>query len=114
MGAAMASYYLVSARDPMVKALVIMGGGPGAPGDSRADSLENFKMINTISILDLYGSEDVKLVKNSIKKRGLVGKKLHGDRYQAIKIDGANHFYHGKQDELIKVFSDWIDKSSMP
>ncbi len=114
MGSAMASYYLASARDPLVKAYVIISGGPGTPGDSRADSLENFKKIKTISILDLYGSEDLKLVTESIKKRGPIGEKLHGDRYQIIKINGANHFYHGKQDELIKAFSGWIDKSSIP
>lgn len=114
MGSAMASYYLASARDPLVKAYVIISGGPGTPGDSRADSLENFKKIKTISILDLYGSEDLKLVTESIKKRGPIGEKLHGDRYQIIKIDGANHFYHGKQSELIKIYSDWIGKKHRP
>jgi dienelactone hydrolase len=113
MGSAMASYYLASARDSLVKAYVIMGGGPGTPGDERADSLENFKKIKTINILDIYGSEDSKLVTKSIKKRGPIGKKVHGDRYQIIKIDGANHFYHGKQNELLKIFSEWIGKNTM-
>ena len=112
MGTAMASYYLASARDPLVKAYVIISGGPGTPGDSRADSLENFKKFKTINILDIYGNEDLKLVTESINKRGPLGKKLHGDRYKVIKIDGANHFYHGKQDELVKVFSHWIDKNA--
>jgi predicted alpha/beta-hydrolase family hydrolase len=112
MGTAMASYYLATARDPLVKAYVIMGGGPGTPGDSRADSLENFKKIGAINILDIYGSEDVKLVTESISKRGPVGKEIHGDRYKMIKIDGANHFYQGKQDELVNVFSHWIDKNA--
>ena len=41
-----------------------------------------------------------------------IGEKVHGSRYQILEIGGANHFYHGKQDELIKAFSRWIDKSS--
>jgi pimeloyl-ACP methyl ester carboxylesterase len=111
LGSAMAAHYLATARDPLVKAYVSVSGGPGMPGDLRMDSLENFKKINTVRILDLYGSEDIKRVLDNLKERGPIGKKLHGDRYQILKIDGANHFYHGKQDELIKVFSDWIGKS---
>ena len=114
LGSAMAAYYLASVKDPLVKAYVSVSGGPGAPGDSRMDSLENFKKIDTISIFDLYGGEDIKRVLDNMKKRGPVGKKLHGERYKMLKINGANHFYHGKQDELVKAFSRWIDKNSLP
>lgn len=112
LGSAMAAHYLATAKDPLVKTYVSVSGGPGTPGDPRMDSLENFKKINTVGILDLYGSDDIKRVLDNMKIRGPIGKKLHGDRYRMIKIDGANHFYHGKQDELVKVFSHWIDKNA--
>jgi len=112
MGTAMASYYLASTRDPSVTTFVSIGTGPGTPGDARADSLENFKKISGMDILDIYGSEDTVRVKDNMKNREAIGKKIHGSRYQTIKIDGANHFYQGKQDVLVKIVSDWIGKFS--
>ena len=109
MGTTMASHYLASSRDSAVTAYVSMGPGPGTPGSTDADSMANFKKISGINILDVYGSEDIKRVKNNMKDREPIGKKLHGSRYQVKIIEGGNHFYQGKQDALIKVVSDWLE-----
>lgn len=111
MGSAMAAFYLASHRDPALKAYVSVSGG-SVPGDSYIDTLENLKNIKGVRILELYGSEDTKEVFEDIARRGPVGKQLHGDQYEIKKIDGANHFYQGKQDTLVKVVSDWINNIS--
>ena len=104
--------YLAPTRDPSVTTFVSIGTGPGTSGDVRADSLENFKKIFGMNVLGIYGSEDTKRVKGNMKNHESIGKKIHGSRYQTIKIDGANHFYQGKQDVLVKIVSDWIGKFS--
>lgn len=114
LGSSMASYYMASHRDPTVKAYVSVSGGPGVPGDQRMDTLENVNKIKEAKILDLYGTEDTKRVLDNIEKRAPVAKKILGERYFLQKVNGANHFYQGKQDELIEVVSDWLNKNVTP
>ena len=114
LGASMASYYMASHRDTAVKAYVSVSGGPGVPGDKRMDTLMNIKKIKDAKILDLYGSEDVQRVLDNIAKRAPLAKKMHDDRYFLQKVNGANHFYQGKQDELVKVVSEWLNKNISP
>ena len=111
LGAAMTSYYLVASPDPAVKAFAITSGGPGLPKDSRMDTIENFKNFKNVSILDLRGGDDTDRVKGAWKERGGMGNKIHGNRYEAQLIAGANHFYAGKDQELVKVVGDWLDKA---
>lgn len=114
LGSSMASYYMASHRDPAVKAYISVSGGPGVPGDQRMDTLGNVKKITDAKILDLYGSEDVERVLDNIAKRAPVARMRHGEKYLLEKIDGANHFYQGKQDELVKSVSEWLNKSVSP
>ena len=53
--------------------------------------------IKSIVILDLYGGEDSKRIKNTIKKQIKEGPEIHGHWYHFLKIDGANYFYQCKQ-----------------
>lgn len=110
MGAAMASYYLSSAADPAVKAFAITSGGYGVPGDKRMDAVNNFRKMKNIAILDLHGSDDTDHVKRASKQRGEIGNKIHGQRYESMVIPGANHFYNGKEKELVDTVSNWLDK----
>ncbi|MCI0506643.1 MAG: alpha/beta hydrolase family protein [Gammaproteobacteria bacterium] len=109
LGSAMAAYYLAVKRDPVVKGYAIISGGPGVKGDPLMDSLENFKKIKDMRILDIYGSEDMEQVLESGKKRNALGPKIHGNRYQNLKIDGAGHFYRENPEELVKQVSSWLD-----
>jgi dienelactone hydrolase len=110
LGSAMASYYLVASPDPAVKAFAITSGGPGTPKDPRMDVIENFKKFKNVYILDLRGGEDTDRVKGAWKERGEVGNKIHGKRYESQVVPGANHFYNGKDKQLVDAVDSWLNK----
>ncbi|WP_455221686.1 DUF3530 family protein [Kaarinaea lacus] len=110
-GATMAFYYLATTRDPVVNTFAILSCGTGIANDDRSNTLENFKSIQSINIIDVYGSNDTKKVLGALKQRKELASKLHGDRYQYLQINGAGHFYREKQDELVSQLSSWLDKN---
>ncbi|WP_455208656.1 DUF3530 family protein [Kaarinaea lacus] len=110
-GAVMASYYLVSRKDPAVKGFASVSSGFGVPRDAYMDSLANFKNMRGVNIVDVHGSEDRQPVLDVVKERKMLGPRIHGNRYQELEISGADHFYRDKQDELINQLSSWLDKN---
>jgi pimeloyl-ACP methyl ester carboxylesterase len=113
-GATMASYYLVTKKDPAVKTFAILSAGSGIAGDVRSNTLQNFKDMRGINIVDVYGSKDNKKVMGALQQRKVIAPKIHGVHYQNIKIDGADHFYRERQDELLNQLSSYLDKSIAP
>lgn len=114
LGAAMSSSYLAGTPDPTVKTFVIISGGSGIPEEEKNSSgtLDNMKRITGIDVIDIYGSEDNKDVLKSVPLRVSAMKEAGNDRYQSIRVDGANHFYNGKQAELLEVVSTALDSLS--
>lgn len=113
LGVAMGASYLSTTNDAAVKGFMMLGGGYGVPNDPLADMLANFKKIKNINIVDVYGSEDRKPIMEMIEKRKVLGKQVHGKRYQLLQIKGANHFYNGKDAELVKDLNAWLDKNML-
>ena len=101
MGSVMASYYLATQNDSSIKTFAIISGDIGMPNKSYMDSLKHFKKIKNINIIDVYGSDDNKRVLETVELRKIIGNKIHKNKYQYLKINGANHFYRTKQNELI-------------
>lgn len=101
MGAVMASYYLSTQNDPSIKTFVIISSDIGMPQESYMNSLNHFKKIKNINIVDVYGSDDDRRVLDSLVIRKPMGKKLFNEKYQHLKIKGANHFYRNKQNDLV-------------
>ena len=114
LGSTMGSYYLATNSDPAVKAFAILSGGPGVPGDARMDSLGTFKKVNDVAILDVYGSQDEESVRKAVSDRKTLSQDIEGLRYQGLEIDGADHFYRGKQEELVTEVSSSLDKILAP
>lgn len=108
LGNVMASYYLVTNKDPAVKMFAILSAASGVPSNPKMDNFEHFQAMKNIIILDVQGSEDTKAVKAAIKKRKSIGNKVHGMRYQSLKIEGANHFYKDRQDILTTELERWM------
>jgi len=104
-GATMSSYYLANNKH-RIKAAVLIGM-PATLKGSSIDSVQSLKKIN-IPVLDLYGSEDLETVLNSTEKRKSAA--AHNKSYQQKVVTGAEHFFDGKNDQLIEVIDNWLDR----
>lgn len=107
LGAAMASYFLASERSPDIKAFV--GIGMSAPSDdARMDNSASLSVID-IPVLDLYGSDDLKRVRDSAKQRSDAAR--FNSAYTQVEIVGADHFFDGRNEELVSTVVQWLDKN---
>jgi pimeloyl-ACP methyl ester carboxylesterase len=104
MGASMAVYYLAQAKPTMVSSLVIIGMGPGLIDRQNIKALEVIKM----PVLDLYGSDDLEAVLNSVELRSAAGAKGAGSLYRQTSVDGAGHFFQGHEEALQDQVYNWI------
>jgi len=112
-GSAMAAYYLssssLSSAKQKVNGFVAIGMAAFA-GDSRMNSIASLEKIQ-LPVLDLYGSEDLENIINSVSARRAAAKKAGNKSYTQIKITG-NHFFDGHEDMLVKTVADWLGKNS--
>lgn len=100
MGAEMGSYYLAQANLPgVIKGYVGIGMNVNNP-----DYLAKI----SLPVLDLYGSEDLEGVLKSAKARADAS--ASNKQYSQVKVDGANHFFNGKDGELMEIVTEWIKK----
>jgi pimeloyl-ACP methyl ester carboxylesterase len=106
-GAAMTAYYL-STSEQDVNGFVAIGMASFAD-DPRMNSIKALEKIN-VPVLDLYGGEDLELVRNSSGARAESAKKAGNKNYTQVKISGSNHFFDGKEDELVESVAGWLDK----
>jgi len=107
LGSAMAAYYLREKPDSSVKALVAIG----ATGSHFTDEDKNYlKSLTTIKVpvMDIFGAIDQPDVLETADKKVAVARKAGNKRYTQIKVEGADHFFNGKQDVLVKHIHDWI------
>ena len=102
-GATMSSYYVAN-NDSPAQALVLVGMSDRL-GDSVINTLEFLAKIN-IPVFDLYGSADLEAVMKSVDSRKQAA--AHNADYSQQMIDGADHFFVGKNDELINAINDWL------
>ena len=105
MGASMATYYLSQTDNPAVTSLVIIGMGPGINGTENINALEKVK----VPVFDLYGSQDLESVLNSVELRGAAGNKGANREFQQSRVDGAGHFFQGQEDALVQQVIDWLE-----
>lgn len=107
LGSAMAAYYLKDKPDPSVHAFIAIG----ASGAHFKNSDKNyFKSLETIKIpvMDIYGSSDLPDVVEAADRKLSVARKAGNKNYTQIKIEGADHFFNNKQDELVKRIRGWL------
>ena len=104
-GATMSSYYL-SRNNHEVNAFIAIGMG-ATQKDSHINSAESLKSIN-IPVLDIYGSEDLDSVLNTISTRRQSS--THNKDYKQIITEGSDHFYNGYDEQLIDSINNWLEK----
>ncbi len=105
MGAAMTAYYLAGAK-PDVQGFVAIG--MQGSEDPRMDGVRSLGGI-TLPVLDLYGSEDLEGVLGSAGARAQAAGKAGNRGYKQVEIDGANHFFDGREDDLVEAVANWLE-----
>jgi pimeloyl-ACP methyl ester carboxylesterase len=105
LGATMAVYYMALTDSNAVTSLVIIGIGPGITGAENINALGQVK----VSVLDLYGSEDLEQVLNSVELRAAAGNSGSVPKYRQTRISGANHFFQEQEDALVQQVVEWLE-----
>jgi alpha/beta superfamily hydrolase len=105
LGSTMASYYL-SAGGREVDGFVAIG----MPAGIEDSDIVNAEMVADIEVpmLDLYGSEDLSEVLAAAPAREKAKEGGDGGAYESRKVDGANHFFDGKEEVLLDSVADWL------
>lgn len=110
MGATMAGYYVANNKAANASALVAIGATGNMFKDLKQDYIQSLRKI-TIPVLDLSGTEDLPGVIKTKKLKAKTAKAAGNKRYQQIEISGGNHFLVGKENELVKEVSDWLERN---
>jgi pimeloyl-ACP methyl ester carboxylesterase len=106
LGTVMSSYYLTQQPAEAVQAFVgiSMSEIDTAPRMSNVAMLKNI----TIPVLDIYGSLDEAHVKDYVQQRQQSASSAKNQAYRQAVIKDANHFYNGKDNELLAVIEKWL------
>ena len=106
LGAAMAAYYLAHHPATAVAGLI----GIGMNGDSHLEPFNTSNSLRSINlpVLDLYGEFDLPGVLNSVKKRAEAATVANNHDYQQQQVNGADHFFEAREDQLIKRVNSWL------
>ena len=108
MGSAMTSYYMARNPDSPVQALVLVGTDASSE-NSPVDTVANIGTIG-VPVLDLYGSEDLPGVINSAPERIKAASDGGNLAYRQVMVDGANHFFDDREEELLNHVSNWLEE----
>lgn len=103
LGSRMTAYSLATQAMPIAGFAAI--GMPGRSGQGNDNSLGHISRIK-VPMLDLYGSEDLPEVVRSAAARKQAG--LNNPAFRQIKVEGADHFFEGEEDVLLKIIIQWL------
>jgi pimeloyl-ACP methyl ester carboxylesterase len=104
LGAQMAIHSLAKNPQPAVKGLVTisMSNSDEDPVFATNEILEKIR----IPVLDIYGDNDQPDVIRSAKKRGSIANSNRN--FQILEINGANQYFSGQEDIIIKRIRGWL------
>jgi predicted esterase len=110
LGATMAAYYMAHSTNP-VKGMVVIGTSGINFSANTLRYFDSLPKLNKLPILDLYGGDDFKAVLDTVAQRADIARKSGNTHYTQVKVPGANHFFQGKDKELLQEVSIWLDKN---
>ena len=99
LGATMANQYLIRTEDDSVRAWVFVGIIQG---------LEEMFRIK-IPVLDVFGSEDWTVTVWGAPEREK--QIMKNPRSGQVMVPGAQHFFEGREEELVKIVAGFLDKT---
>lgn len=97
LGATMANQYLINVKQTPVKAWVFIG---------IINGLEEMFRIR-IPVLDIFGARDWDVTRVGADERRKQIEKIAGSRQ--VVVAGAEHFFEGRQDELVREVTGFLD-----
>jgi len=114
MGASMMLHYMSRSPSSAVTSVVAIGIGAGV--GARTVGAENIEALEKlrVPVFDLYGSEDLGTVLSSVAARAAAGNGGTVPEYRQIRVDGANHFFHGQEAALLQSVLEWLAAQSNP
>jgi pimeloyl-ACP methyl ester carboxylesterase len=107
-GASMAAYYLSTSKQD-INGFVAIGMASFAD-DPRMDVIKSLQKIN-MPVLDIYGDDDLESIMKSVGTRAEAAKKAGNKHYTQLEVAGSNHFFDGKEEELVEAVAGWLEKS---
>lgn len=106
LGASMTAYYLSTSKQN-VNGFVAIGMGSFSK-DTRMNSIKALEKI-TVPVLDLYGDDDLENIVATISDRATSAKKAGNKNFTQVEVAGSNHFFDGKEDELVATVAKWLE-----
>jgi hypothetical protein len=109
LGTSMAGYYLSTHPDSPIHGFVGISMSE-LDKDPRLSPVAQANKIK-LPVLEIYGSLDEDYVISYAKQRKNAATTGGNTNYQQIMIEGANHFYNGKDDILVETVLNWLDSN---
>ncbi len=106
LGATMSAWYLAGKDKPPVQGLVIIGIG-SSDIDEKTNGVLSLGKIN-VPVLDIYGSRDLDGILATADARRRAARRAGNKLYRQTEIEGANHFFTGVQDVLVRRIYGWL------
>ena len=107
LGAVMGLDYLAGESDPAIKAAVLVSLPVFTPATPATQVIRNLEKI-PFPLLDIYGSRDLTIVRNTAAKRHIAMK--NNKAFRQIILEGSNHNFHHSDDRLVKRIYSWITR----
>ena len=109
MGATMTMRYMEDVSEPPILGLGLIGmqGGTETVYDNAA-ALEAVRL----PVLDLYGSDDLPGVVDFTERKANAARRAGNDAFKQIRVEGADHFFDGLEDELIEIVAEWLEENT--
>lgn len=111
LGAAMGANFLAQKAPGSDAIRAFVGIGMNQATGTVAHTPDALAKI-TVPTLDLYGAHDLDGVLGSAKARARAAKLANNAGYQQTVIAGADHFFRGLDDTLVKRVSGWLTKTA--
>ena len=110
LGAIMSAAALAEQNAPPIAGFVAIGMSSRDidPHLNTAAHLEQLEL----PVLDIFGSRDLDQVVDTREERARAARKAGNDAYRQIEVEGADHFFVGLEDELVRRVRGWLETTA--
>lgn len=106
LGATMSAWYVANKKKPPVLGLVLVSPDSSTI-DEKTNTLLSLAKIK-LPVLDIYGSRDLDTLLATPEARRKAARSAGNRLYRQTEIEGADHFFTGMQDALVRRVYGWL------